>query len=543
LTTIAANATIRLTIYGSPTACVWRQLHPGIYVSQQPILHVPLAPNTQTLQANANQLAESLAHVVGAQSCYLALTEPAQQRFQIIVVSGEARRAPYMTQVAPLLRQVCNQPQSMRAIIHSLPALGLPLYHAGKPIGATVLVYPRPELIDEQRALAAAALVTIALDAARTIAEMHTQAEEIEERIRVREIQVSRNLIRGVIDSIPLGLTLLDMEGTVLAVNRTLAKRFGRDPAGLVGKNYGAVIGSWEQSSAAQTFVSGIVGRVRRTINGADGAQTLLEISSFPLLDNEGRPRQVVEVWEDITERVALQTQLVRAERLAAIGQLAASIAHEVGNPLQAIQGFLALFLEQCAGDTPNRAYLELAEEEIQRIVKVIARLRDLYRPRADVVASVDVNDLIDNVLLLTGKQLERFRIRAICELDSTLPFVMGVADQLKQVLLNLVLNAIDAMPDGGVLHVQTTHNAALTDGQTVSIMVTDIGAGISPEQLPHIFDGLHTTKERGMGLGLYTSKAIIERHMGRISVQSIVGEGTTFTIVLPVGSTEEKVV
>src|SRR5207245_276993 len=136
-----------------------------------------------------------------------------------------------------------------------------------------------------------------------------------------------------------------------------------------------------------QTFTSGIAGRVRRTMVQPNGARALLEIASIPLLDAEGRPHQVVEVWEDITERVALQTQLIRVERLAAIGQLAASIAHEVGNPLQAIQGFLALFLEQSPPETPNQHFLKLAEEEIDRIVRVLARLRDLYRPRADVVA------------------------------------------------------------------------------------------------------------------------------------------------------------
>jgi two-component system NtrC family sensor kinase len=247
-------------------------------------------------------------------------------------------------------------------------------------------------------------------------------------------------------------------------------------------------------------------------------------------------------VWEDITERVALQTQLVRAEKLAAIGQLAASIAHEVGNPLQAIQGFLSLFLEQCPPEIPNERYLKLAEEEIERIVQVLARLRDLYRPRADVFTMVDLNELANSVLLLTGKQLERGRIRVLRELDADLPKARGVADQLKQVLLNLVLNAAEAMSAGGLLHIQTYTGDDRNNGRGAFITITDTGYGIPPEQLRHIFDGLHTTKERGMGLGLYTSKAIIDRHLGRMSVQSQVGEGTTFSIMLPIAD-EEKIV
>src|SRR6266508_5146824 len=365
-------------------------------------------------------------------------------------------------------------------------------------------------------------------------------AEQIEERTRLREIQVSRNLIRGVIDSVPMGLTLLDNEGVILAANRALSDLFGFEPAALVGMHYSASLGSWIDSPAGRTFATGAAERVRRTMLRPDGAQVLQEIASIPLFDQNGRPHQVVEVWEDITERVALQTQLVRAEKLAAIGQLAASIAHEVGNPLQAIQGFLALFLEQCAPETPSRRFLELAEEEIDRIVQVLARLRDLYRPRTDVVASLDVNAMIDSVLLLMGKQLERGGIRLLRELNPTLPAIKGVADQLKQVLLNLVLNAAEATVDGGVLHVQSYVRREPAGGRRVLIAITDTGTGIPPDQLPYIFDGLHTTKERGMGLGLYTSKAIVEGHMGRITAQSTPNEGTTFTITLPI-SDEEK--
>jgi signal transduction histidine kinase len=158
------------------------------------------------------------------------------------------------------------------------------------------------------------------------------------------------------------------------------------------------------------------------------------------------------------------------------------------------------------------------------------------------VLAAVDLNDLADSVLLLTSKQLERGRIRLLREMDPELPAIYAVADQLKQVLLNLVLNAAEAMAGGGLLHVQTYVTEDHAQGRSAVITVTDTGFGIPPDQLPRIFDGLHTTKERGMGLGLYTSKAIVERHMGRISVQSKPDEGTTFTIVLPIAREEEVV-
>lgn len=490
-----------------------------------------LLPNNIELRTNIAHIAASLAAAAGAQNCYVSLTGMAGQQPRLLVASDTAHLpSDRIAEISPLLRTNMAR-KSVPVSVGGLPGLSLPLSHDKRHVGSAVLVFAPDAKIDQPRVLSAAALAAMSLDMMRQVAALHLHAEEIEERARLREIQVSRNLIRGVIDSIPLGLVLLNDEGTVLAANRALSTRFGLDPSVLVGMHYGAAIGPWNDSPAARVLASGTPERMRRSMTRPDGGQILLEIACFPLRDSDARTYQVVEVWEDITERVALQTQLIRAEKLAAIGQLAASIAHEVGNPLQAIQGFLMLFLEQSTPDMLNRNYLELAQEEIERIVRVISRLRDLYRPCADVVARVEVNDLVDGVLLLTGKQLERANVRVVRTLDPALPPIQAVADQLKQVLLNLVLNAIDAMSSGGKLHVVTSSDLA---NEAVIITITDYGMGIPEDQLAHIFDGLHTTKERGMGLGLYTSKAIIERHLGRITASSAVGAGTTFTIVLP---------
>lgn len=489
-----------------------------------------------TLEAGARRIATTLCQGCGARACYLALSERpgAPPR---LVASGGPGDVPLWRKLggASALRQVIASGAPLRQQLGAWPALVLPLTTDTSALGAAVLLFDADAPIDVPRAAELAALAALALDSTRQVANLRLEAAEVAERTRMREIQLSRNLIRGVIDVVPMGLTLLDATGSILAVNRALASRVGLEPAALVGRFYGAVIAEWDDSPAARTFATREPSRVRRTIARPDGTQQLLEIASIPLLDPSGEPHQVVEVWEDITERVALQTQLVRAEKLAAIGHLAASIAHEVGNPLQAIQGFLALFLEQCPPEVPNQHFLQLAEEEIERIVQVLARLRDLYRPRPDVARPVQVNSLIDNVLLLTSKQLERSRVRVVRELAPALPVVHGIADQIKQVLLNLVLNAAEAMPEGGLLHLQTSSHHDQVGQQLVVIAITDTGVGIPPDQLAGIFDGLHTTKERGMGLGLYTSRVIVERHLGRISVASMPGEGTTFTITLPV--------
>ena len=497
-----------------------------------------------TLRASVEQVATALGENVGAWACYLALAPRAGQTPRLLAMSGPASDLPTWRALegAALLRRALSRREPLLVQAASWPALALPILNDGQAIGAALLLYHPQALIDTDRAVAAGQLAGAAIASARQVAVLHLHAEQIEERTRLREIQVSRNLIRGVIDSVPMGLALLGHGGQILAANRALSDLFGFEPAALVGMRYNAALGVWADAPASRTFETGESERVRRTMLRPDGAQVLQEIASFPLFDASGRPHQVVEVWEDITERVALQTQLVRAEKLAAIGQLAASIAHEVGNPLQAIQGFLSLFLEQCPPETPNERYLQLAEEEIERIVQVLARLRDLYRPRADVFSKVDLNDLLGSVLLLTSKQLERNSIRVLCEMSENLPTIRAVADQLKQVFLNLVLNAAEAMGHDGLLHVQTYVGDERGYGRHVVATITDTGYGIPPEQLKHIFDGLHTTKERGMGLGLYTSKAIIDRHMGRISVQSQLGEGTTFTIMLPIADEEVTV-
>jgi PAS domain S-box-containing protein len=401
------------------------------------------------------------------------------------------------------------------------------------------------------------ALLDQALQAAHQALLLHRRTVQLERQqaVRLREIKNSRNYLRGIIDNIAVGLVLIDSDGTIRAINSSLAQRFKHEPADLVGKRYEDCLGSWEESAAAQTLSAGCTISRRIEISQDEQLRALIEVSSFPLIDTHGRIQRAVEVWDDITQQVALQNQLIRVEKLAAIGQLAASVAHEVGNPLQAVQGFIALFLESCPPDNANRYYLQVAEQEIDRVARVVARLRDFYRPSADVPSLLQLNTILDDVLLLTSKQLQRSRVALVRQLAPDLPEITGVADQLKQVLLNLVLNAIEAMPDGGRLTISTR---ALQDQQAdsrsisrppsranavqaVEVIVADSGLGIPPERIAQLFDGLQTTKARGMGLGLYTSKAIVDRHMGRIAVESSPNEGTTFRIVLPVGGKEAR--
>ncbi len=224
------------------------------------------------------------------------------------------------------------------------------------------------------------------------------------------------------------------------------------------------------------------------------------------------------------------QTQLIQAEKLAATGRLAASIAHEINNPLQAIHNCLYLVLKRPLTDEKKQHYLSLAQEETERLITLVQRTLEFYRPSKGRSITTDVNHLIENVLALSNKQLEHGRIQVRTQLQTDLPPILGVPDQLTQVLLNLVINAIEAMPEGGELSL----TSAAAEGW-LYITVHDTGPGISPDEAAKIFEPFYTTKANGTGLGLAVSYGIIERHGGRITVKGSPNAGTTFTIALPV--------
>jgi len=228
------------------------------------------------------------------------------------------------------------------------------------------------------------------------------------------------------------------------------------------------------------------------------------------------------------------QAQLVLAEKLAAMGRLAASIAHEINNPLQAIHNCLHLTLKKPLNDEKKTRYLGMAQEEVERLITIVQRMLEFYRPSKEGMAPTDVHTIVENVLTLSSKRLQYGKISVTKKLASDLPTISAVRDQLKQVFLNLVINAIEAMPQGGELCIETKLS---DDGDGLSVAFTDTGVGLSEKDQENIFEPFFTTKAMGTGLGLSVSYGIIERHGGRIEVQSELGKGATFTVHLPLNS------
>ena len=216
-------------------------------------------------------------------------------------------------------------------------------------------------------------------------------------------------------------------------------------------------------------------------------------------------------------------------------GRLAASLAHEINNPLQSVIGCLGLAEESLAeGDDEDLdEYIGMGLEELRRAARIVSRLRDVSRPVAsDDGSPTDVNGLVERVLTLTRSQVKDGEIEVVRRMADELPKPNVVADRMQQVVLNLVLNAVEAMSQGGTLELATWYEEGR---DVVCLAVSDSGVGISPDLRPHLFDPFFSTKEEGTGLGLFVSQNIVQEYGGWMEVESQVGEGSTFTIRLPV--------
>jgi hypothetical protein len=238
---------------------------------------------------------------------------------------------------------------------------------------------------------------------------------------------------------------------------------------------------------------------------------------------------------EDVTGRVRLEEQLQISEKMASIGLLAAGVAHEVNTPLTGISSFTQMLLEGADPEDPRTRLLEKIERQTFRAAKIVNGLLNLARQGGQSGGErvpVDLNAVINDVLTLLEHQLEVGRIKVRRELLSPPPIVLGTEHKLQQVFLNLFLNARDAMPRGGWLTIQSR-----SEGDRVVIEVGDTGSGIPSEQLSRIYDPFFTTKAigQGTGLGLSITYGIVREHEGAITVESTVGQGTRFSVSLPI--------
>ena len=334
-----------------------------------------------------------------------------------------------------------------------------------------------------------------------------------------------------VVENLPLGVVALDVRGHVLTWNRAAEEIIGltREEAleqpisRLLPERpwYDALVRSLEEGTE--------VIRVEHDVVRADGSSIPAEISTAPLRDAEGRIRGAVATLVDVSSLRSMEERIRQLDRLAAIGQFASSVAHELRNPLTGIAtGVQYLSRGFPEGDERNES-VRFILREVVRLNTIIQDLFTATRPRELRLGRVAVRDIVDRTLRGLKPTPEEAGVTIETEGADAWPKVTVDADQLQQVLLNLIQNAIQATPRGGAVSLRADE-----DRKGWWIEVEDTGAGIAPEHLPRIFDPFYTTRPKGTGLGLFVAHGIVERHRGTIEIYSEPGRGTRFRIRLP---------
>jgi two-component system NtrC family sensor kinase len=242
-------------------------------------------------------------------------------------------------------------------------------------------------------------------------------------------------------------------------------------------------------------------------------------------------------VEERTAELKRMQAQMIQSEKMVAIGKLAAGVAHEINNPLTGVLTNSSLMLEDLADDHPWREDIQTIVNETLRCRKIVKGLLDFSRQTRPQRTLLDLNQVVEDTLSLVRNQTVFRNTKIVYELDPHLPTVLADADQMRQVVLNIVLNAAEAMVQGGELRLASASNVAK---KAVELRISDTGPGIPDEVRARIFEPFFTTKKTGTGLGLAVAYGIIERHHGEIRIDSARGKGTTFTISVPIGGTAD---
>ena len=337
------------------------------------------------------------------------------------------------------------------------------------------------------------------------------------------------------LDHAPACIVRADAEdGRVFDVNLVTERVLGYDRRQLVGKLLRELHPPAE-APVVESILEGARAGHHETrddlhLHRRTGSPLPVHVSAGPIAYGDQHWLQLVYV--DVSERKHLEGQLIQSEKMAAIGQLAAGIAHELRNPLAIVMN--ALYdLGQHLGsdDTTVTEDLGIAEEEIGRAQAIIRNLLEFSRETGTAIERVDVNQLLERTVQLLHKHVETGGIRVVTELGDIPPCAAN-ANAIRQILLNLVTNAVQAMPDGGELHLRTERPS----DDRIRLQVIDTGVGIPADQLSRIFDPFFTTKEpgQGTGLGLSVVHTVVQRYRGEISVSSQPGKGSTFTIDLP---------
>ncbi len=387
-------------------------------------------------------------------------------------------------------------------------------------------------------------------DTTRRYLEAYRQLEERFEFLNVRLEETNRelrdsleekdrvsNYLNNIIESMTGGLLVLGLDRRITLFNRTAEEITGRSQEEVLGRTYEEVMGREEgEPSVLHTLETGeSLQNQEKDLRLPDGRTIPLGFSASVVRDGNGELLGAIEVFSDLTEVKRLESQVRRMHTLAALGEMAATVAHEIRNPLGGIASFANLLERDLVADDPSRRLVGKITEGVARLNRIVSSLLSYTRPLNLNTQPVDLAQAVEEATAFfevdaegrsPGVTIRRdFPDRGCtCQVD---------VERFRQVVLNLLLNAAQAMPGGGPIDLRITE-VCREDGDWGLVAVRDSGAGIAEEVRHKLFTPFFTTKEDGTGLGLVTSRKIVEAHGGRLTVDSVPGEGACFTIALP---------
>jgi len=369
--------------------------------------------------------------------------------------------------------------------------------------------------------------------------------DQTQRKLMENQIKESHDFLNMTIQSSPNAVIAADMKGKMILWNQAANDILGYTAEDVIGKmniteiyREGIAQKLMKMLRSQEHGGTGIIRSYPLVNFRRDGKEIECSFSAAVVYDVQGNEIATVGTFVDLKERLEMerklirtQEQLLQSEKLAAMGRLTSQIAHELNNPLYGIMNTLELMKTEIPPTSKRRKILEMALSETVRLTDMLRKMLSFSKPDQEKKQPTDINAVLDEILLINEKQLQENSIKIKPSLAKDLGMVVASKNQLRQVFLNMISNARDAMPEGGTLSVKTK-----ADKKNINIEISDTGVGIEPKNIKKIFDTFFTTKDsvKGVGLGLSVCYGFIQDHGGDIEAQSEPGSGTTFTISLP---------
>ncbi|MCB9134615.1 MAG: PAS domain-containing protein [Anaerolineales bacterium] len=438
-------------------------------------------------------------------------------------------------------------PDTLNPAVDSLPGLTVqnlfcaPIYLDGVLIGTLALLNKQSGEIEEEEEeenllVSLANILASILHTIDLVKELKIVNADLE--ANRWEIIRSRNILRALFDNVPLSFYIINQSYQLLAVNASRSNRAQMTPQDLVGKRcFEALFSRQSPCPACTAHETMATGENTHRLNhlwSPDSDVEEWEISSYPVFDESNRVSQVILAEEDITEKRQLEYKLIQSEKLAAVGQLAAGIAHEINNPLTAVIANVQLIQRGLSPEHEMQDSLELIGMAGERAAQVVRNLLDLTRKEKYTFVPTDINLTIQKALDLLQHELIAHNITLHYEPNTELPELLASPEHLEGVWINLLSNAFDAVDHTGQGAITIT---SFRKNNHIQVIITDNGHGIPAERIARLFDPFYTTKAtgHGTGLGLTISQRIVKQHGGHIQVDSKTDQGTQFMVFLPI--------